>query len=193
MVDPDLPPEGEEKPPQESTPSEEAAGELTAFKNESAEKPSERLLADPVEPQQLAKIVAEAVTVEIKSSSHAGPLPSPDMLAEYEKVVPGLAVRIVDRADKEQAFRHDILTEKASQERAEMTYAGRSRYLGQVFGFVLAMTAIGGGIYLLQQGHDVAGLTTIITAVVGLVAVFIGSKAADLWIERNRSLENDSE
>ncbi len=40
-----------------------------------------------------------------------------------------------------------------------------STILGQVFAFIIMMTALGGGFYLVDKGKDVAGIVAIITAI----------------------------
>jgi DMSO reductase anchor subunit len=54
------------------------------------------------------------------------------------------------------------------------TIAGRSR---EWLAFAIAMTAIGGGIFLAYMGKQTAGLGAVIAAVIGLVAVFFGGRA----------------
>ena len=48
--------------------------------------------------------------------------------------------------------------------------------LGQVFAFVITMTAICGGVYLISIDKDATGLTAIVTALMGLVGVFVYGK-----------------
>ena len=40
-------------------------------------------------------------------------------------------------------------------------------------GFIICMTAIGGGIFLIQSGKGAAGLASIITALASLAVVFV--------------------
>ena len=51
-----------------------------------------------------------------------------------------------------------------------------SQKVGLLLGFVIAMTAIGGGIRLSLMGKGGAGLTSIISALAALVGVFIYGK-----------------
>ena len=44
---------------------------------------------------------------------------------------------------------------------------------GQTLGFILALTAIVGGCALIAFGKDASGLTAIVSALAGLVAVFV--------------------
>lgn len=68
---------------------------------------------------------------------HSGPLPRPEILQSYEKVMPGLAGKIVRMAEREQKHRH----------RKEV-YPHRLVLSGQVFGFSLGLLGlIGGGLF----------------------------------------------
>ena len=51
-----------------------------------------------------------------------------------------------------------------------------SQKVGLILGFVIAMTAIGGGIWLSSKGMGGAGLTAIIGALAALVGVFVYGK-----------------
>ena len=48
--------------------------------------------------------------------------------------------------------------------------------LGTVLGFIVAMTVVIGGMYLVHEGKSTAGLATILTALASLVGVFLYSK-----------------
>ena len=74
--------------------------------------------------------------------SRSGPLPSPSDLEHYEKLMPGLADRIVKMAESEMASRHRI-HEKALNASIDDTLEGRrERKRGQLFAFFLAGFAI---------------------------------------------------
>lgn len=88
------------------------------------------------------------------------------MLEKYNQVFPGCAERIVAMAERQAVHRHTLET-------AHLTGSLKSERIGQVFGFVLGMVAIVGGIWLIANGKDAQGLTAIITAVGGLTGVFI--------------------
>lgn len=134
----------------------------------------EKLPQAPIDPESLAKVLGNLISVEVRQLvQYQGPLPPPDMLAEYEKVSPGLAVRIVDRADAEQKFRHAATAKAQELEATEVHYRGISRLVGQLFGFAIGMTAVGGGVALLYQGKSTAGLWSIISGLAALTAVFM--------------------
>jgi flagellar motor component MotA len=48
--------------------------------------------------------------------------------------------------------------------------------LGTILGFIVAMTVVLGGMWLVHDGKSVAGLASILTALASLVGVFVYSK-----------------
>lgn len=88
------------------------------------------------------------------------------MLAEYDKIVPRGAGRLVAMAESQMAHRHQLET------RVIDSNIRASRW-GQVFGFVICMTTILGGFYLVAHGSDVSGMAAIITALGVLIGVFV--------------------
>jgi uncharacterized membrane protein len=96
-------------------------------------------------------------------------LPPPETLQKYNEIVPGAADRIIKMAESQ--HEHRLLLEKKVVE--SNTF---SQKVGLLLGFVIAMTAIGGGIRLSLMGKGGAGLTSIISALAALVGVFIYGK-----------------
>jgi uncharacterized membrane protein len=88
------------------------------------------------------------------------------MLAHYEQVFPGCAERIVkmaeNQAEHRQGLERHVIHSNASNER-----------LGQIFAFILGLTAILGGVYLIANGQSGQGLTSIIAALGALAGVFV--------------------
>jgi uncharacterized membrane protein len=82
------------------------------------------------------------------------PLPTPDELAHYEAVLPGLANRIVTMA------------EQNGHDRRKTNRTIRwATILGQLFAFVTVIAALSIGFYLVNGGKDVAGVSTLIAAI----------------------------
>lgn len=123
--------------------------------------------------------------VEIRSQTFSGPLPPPQALLDYERACPGAAERILAMAEKQAEHRRAMETRNQVQ-------GGRREQLGMALGFVVAMTAILGGIYLIANGAQVEGLTSIVTALAGLVGVFVYArrkKARELAVKWSRMLK----
>ncbi len=91
------------------------------------------------------------------------------MLVQYNEAFPGCAERIVAMAERQATHRQDL-------EKTAITSNRRRELTGQVFGLVIALSAIGCGTYLAMHDKPLAGLGTIIATVVSLVAVFIYGK-----------------
>ena len=60
--------------------------------------------------------------------------------------------------------------------------------LGTVLGFIVAMTVVIGGMYLVHEGKSVEGMAAILTALASLVGVFLYSKR-----EQQKELDKKTE
>jgi uncharacterized membrane protein len=104
----------------------------------------------------------EQLTIAQSSKSFSGPLPPPESLAEYEQISPGFADRIITMAEKEQVHRH-----QQDEHRWPMQKKLLSR--GQVFAFILSLSIVAGGIWLLLEDKQISGFVTLLGAI-GVVA-----------------------
>jgi uncharacterized membrane protein len=108
---------------------------------------------------------------ELTIEAWGGPLPHPNALARFEEVQPGLANIIVGEFQAQASHRRDL---EGRVVRSNVRHA----FLGQLFAFVLLGGLIGGGIFLIHEGRDAAGLVAIGGAVVsGLWALTAARKA----------------
>lgn len=92
---------------------------------------------------------------------HVGPLPKPETLAAFDEVLPGLAERVVKMAEGNH-------TDRLRTNRAMRFVAIAAPMLG----FILAMTVVVGGLWLIYAGKDVAGFGAIGTAIGAILAAF---------------------
>lgn len=110
-------------------------------------------------------------TVSRQVTAHSGPLPAPETLEGYEEVLPGAAERILRMAEKQQDGRLDLEArqldadidhrdEMARIQRRVHTGAFISDYLGQLFGFLVALLSLGFAAYagIWRDNWVVAGL-----------------------------------
>ena len=109
--------------------------------------------------------VDERLVAAIKEE-FSGPLPHPEILENYNRIVPGAAERIIQMAESEKEHRHYI--EKAAL-RADI----REARLGQIFAFLIGTIAIVCGAYTAIEGAPGAGGVIGGGGVIGLVSVFI--------------------
>jgi uncharacterized membrane protein len=156
-------------------------------------KPREEITDDGIdadEMQQLAEIENEVEEVNRKQKELSrsfssrrvtiSPTLPPEYLEAYERICPGAGKKILlsshELAEREQSV--DLEIRKREQSRIEKDTDANSKRAdrAQVLAFILSMTVILGGIFLIAIGKDTAGLGSIITSVVALVSVFIVSR-----------------
>lgn len=92
-----------------------------------------------------------------EASSFSGPLPHPDILARYNEVVPNGAERIFAAFERQGVHREAL-------EMVVVKGNIRSLTMGAWFGFIIAMTAVLGGIYLIATGKPASGIASIVTS-----------------------------
>lgn len=114
--------------------------------------------------------------VALEARSFSGPLPPPELLAQYNQVLPGAAERIFAMAEAQQSHRH-------SMEKTIVAANIAAQKLGALLGFFLVLIVASCGVYLIASGKPVGGLAAIVTALSSLVAVFIYGK-----LEQRRDL-----
>jgi uncharacterized membrane protein len=96
----------------------------------------------------------------------SGPLPPPAVLKQYDDVAPGSAERIIKKFENQTAHRIKMET--------MMVLSGFIKEVGGlVCGFIIAMTAIIGGIYTVLQGHPFLGGSLSFAGLAALVGAFL--------------------
>lgn len=116
-----------------------------------AEEQDERLTVEALEPlfRPDKRDQGIEIVMTMVRKSHSGPLPSPEMYAEYESAHPGSAERILQMAEKEQAHRH-------LNEGKMVTHEYGVRYTSQV-GAILALVLLCGTVaYCASQGQELS-------------------------------------
>jgi uncharacterized membrane protein len=112
------------------------------------------------------------------ATEHFGPLPPPDMLAEYEQFVPGLAERIIRMAEIPLEMGRDQMDHRHELENRVIRSDIRRSWAGLAIATVLSLLVLGGGIFLSYEGKEIAGLGSVIVGVAALAAVFYKAKTA---------------
>jgi len=108
--------------------------------------------------------------IQASRTQFVGPIPPPEILLKYNDALPNAAERIVAMAESQ-------LTHRQALERQVIDSNCKAQQRGPIYGLVVCLSAIGGGIYLIHSGQSAAGLVSIISALTGLAIVFISGKA----------------
>ncbi len=85
--------------------------------------------------KKIERIVVSIAERRLEYLEHSGPLPHPEILSGYEKVLPGSADRILKMAEKQQDHRTSIENKLVNAE-------NQSRLLGLGAGFLISLGVI---------------------------------------------------
>lgn len=111
------------------------------------------------------------VSTTVTAATWSAPIPPPVVIQQYEEILPGSADRILKMAEGQAGHRIEL-------ERTVVSGDSKRSYIGLFLGFFLSMMVIGGGIYLIANGHEWAGSGLIGLNLVGLASVFVyGSRS----------------
>jgi uncharacterized membrane protein len=105
-------------------------------------------------------------TETILSTTHSGPIPNPEIIAGYEKVLSGSADRIIKMAEKEQDQRHKLQS-------VAQGHLAKITFLGQILAFLMGLSGIAGGVFLAMHDKPVSGFGVFITSLGTLVGLFL--------------------
>lgn len=106
----------------------------------------------------------------LQARQFSGPLPPPEILDHYNQIHPGAAERIICMAEQQGDHRRHL-------EKVTIEANAFSEKLGPILGFILAMTVVVGGIWLISKGLKAEGLAAVLAAVAAPVGVFVYGKS----------------
>ncbi len=104
--------------------------------------------------------------VQTKIHAHSGPLPSPDILREYDNILPGAAERVFRMAESQQTHRQNLETSAISGD-------SRRAFCGLFAGVFVVLCVLVGSIYVIMNGHEIIGGILSGLDLVGLGSVFV--------------------
>lgn len=106
-----------------------------------------------------------------KTEIFSGPMPHPEILAQYDNIIPGSANRILCMVENQQTHRMGM-----EKKYLESDIAITKR--GQVFGLAIALCLIIGGGVLIYSGKDIQGFTAILISGGVLITNYLTSSNA---------------
>lgn len=105
----------------------------------------------------------------VHQEAYQGPLPHPDLLKKFDEVSPGAAEKIIKMAESEQSHRHEMDSQFLKEENF-------LKKLGLILGFIIVMSIIGSGVYLLVNDKSAQGFSLILASVVTIISPFLVNK-----------------
>ena len=109
-----------------------------------------------------------------------GPIPHPDILCKYERIVPGSADRLISMAEEESKHRHKLESESLSADisarNRQLDIADqqckavfKSDALGQYLGLFVSVASIAGCVFLALRGQPIVAAALVSLPLVGIV------------------------
>jgi uncharacterized membrane protein len=123
----------------------------------------------------------QSVKIQASRRQFIGPIPPPEILVQYNEAVPDAAERILKMAETQ-------LEHRISIEKQVIDSNCKAQQRGPIYGLLVCLAAIGGGVYLVHTGKDAAGLASVLTPLAGIVAVFVYGK-----VQQKKELREKSE
>jgi uncharacterized membrane protein len=127
------------------------------------------------QPEQQRVLSMVMVQSEHSMVAYSGPIPPVEDLERMERVVPGMANRVLVMAEEQQRHRHTLEKQVVP---AQLKQSGR----GQTFAFLLGLAGITGSVWL-----GLAGATAVACT---LATVSIGTLAVTFLVGKNRERES---
>lgn len=99
----------------------------------------------------------------------SGPLPPPEVFARYEHILAGSADRILKMAEIQSSHRQSLEKKVIGGEQFRAN-------TGLVFGFIIGMTIISGGLFMIYLEKEWQGFIVLVGGVSALVGTFVYGK-----------------
>lgn len=112
----------------------------------------------------------------IMSSSFQGPLPPPNLLANYDDVVPGLASKIANWTTDQTDHRQSMESRAMAIDEKLSTWFIVETLLGQLFAFCIAIGVLGCSVYLALHDRDGVAIALGTIGFGSMVAAFLTGK-----------------
>jgi uncharacterized membrane protein len=116
-----------------------------------------------VAPQAFPQFPLQQVSTSL---SYSGPIPPPELLRQYNEIIPGLAERIVGQAERQTNHRIEL-------EKTVINSDIKRSWAGLIIGGMLAFFVTGAGALLVHNGHDGAGAWITGGGLASVVGVFV--------------------
>lgn len=159
----------------------EAKDKPSELKEELAALDELKALAELPEEQRQTIAVAATLVTQLtrqitREISFSGPLPPPDMLAEYEAAFPGCADRVVKMAEKQLEMAEDQEKHRHKMESMVVAANINQSMWGLRLGFALAVIIVVGAMILSAMSKEVIGVVGIVSVTGGLAGLFLNSQ-----------------
>lgn len=123
----------------------------------------------PIPPEQTAQVISGRFEV----SQYNGPLPDPEILARYEKVLPGAAERTFKLLESEQEHRHRMEQKHLDAGIANQKDLKNIEKRGQFFALIISVIVMGVSGLTALKGKEATASVLGGGGLIALVTIFI--------------------
>jgi uncharacterized membrane protein len=127
---------------------------------------------------------------DVQVADFAGPLPTPSMLRDYEKLVPGAAQRMLALAERNAEHLRKLQDDLVEQQLLAQQAERRQHLLGQLLGFLLALISILTGAFIALRGASLAGGLIGSTGFLAIIIAFLIGRLGQIREEEPRRSED---
>ena len=136
-----------------------------------ANRITEHIEKQPSDVQE--EVVNELIDRRVESSmTYSGPIPHPQLLREFNDVIPNGADRIMTMAENQSGHRIKL-------EEKVVDANNRDSLLGVIFAGIIAILIVLGAIFLIYNNKNIQGFGLLIGTSVAYISVFLKSKSRD--------------
>lgn len=128
---------------------------------------------EPLEPDNIpeGEVVEDEATGNLvyrsQAVSYRGPVPPPEWMEHYERIVPGSAKQMMDDAHEQSAHRRQIETKEVD---ANIRNAGRGQWMGYSIGLIGVLGGLAMAFFDVSLG---GGVGVALTGLAALAAVYV--------------------
>lgn len=148
-------------------------GAITPHEADKNEQEPQRDLAEEVERQigplvqaNIRKEVVQRVVMMVQEEAYRGPIPHPRHMAEYERICPGAADRLISIAEDVARFNMAEASKQQSADNADVK-------LGMILGFSALIAMIASAVACAWMGHTILAGGFVTAGALGIVGRFI--------------------
>lgn len=125
------------------------------------------------QPENVQRKITGMLIEQSRIMVYSGPIPHPDLLREFDQIIPNGADRIMKQAELQSAHRQSLEKELVHSK-------SRDSLLGIIVGGLITFILIIGALVLLYNGKNIEGLAVIVMSLSTLAGVFVYGKKKDL-------------
>lgn len=143
------------------------------------------LILETLSDKTRQQLIKEIEVVIEQRSIYSGPIPSPEMLKQFDEVIPNGADRIMTMAENQSNHRMNLETKVVNAN-------NRDSLLGIIFAGILGIVGLIGGLCLIYTGKSISGFIFSSGSLATLVGLYLKGTSLDKADLQRKTEEEDN-